>query len=68
MQIPPEFLALLDKRLDEQIAATQAPVEVVIKVNENLKQGYYLNLLLELQKRGVKVRKTYDGVREKQQP
>ncbi|HXG13209.1 MAG TPA: biopolymer transporter ExbD [Gemmataceae bacterium] len=68
MQIPPEFLTLLDKRLDEQIAATQAPVEVVIKVNENLKQGYYLNLLLELQKRGVKVRKTYDGVREKQQP
>jgi hypothetical protein len=64
MKVPPDFLGLLDKRLGDM----EGQVEVVIKTNENLKQGYYLSLLLELQLRRVKVRNTYDSVREKSQP
>jgi hypothetical protein len=65
MSVPPEFLSRLDQRLKEQMERQQGPVEVVIKTNENLKDGYYLSLLLELQKRPKVVVKTFDGVREK---
>lgn len=64
MRIPAGFLALLDQRL----AQLDGPVEVVVKTNENLKDGYYVNMLVELERRRVKIKHKYDGVREKSQP
>jgi hypothetical protein len=64
MHVPPRFLQILDERL----ARSSVQVEVVIKTNEKLKTGYYQSLLLELQKRPLKVSNKYDGVREKLQP
>jgi hypothetical protein len=61
MKVPPEFL----RQLDERLAQENRTVEMAIKVNENLKDGYYMSMLLELQKRHVKVSKMYDTVREK---
>jgi hypothetical protein len=64
MKPPPAFLEQLDQRL----ASMEGQVEVVIKTSENLKDGYYLNLLVELERRRVKVKNKYDGVREKATP
>jgi hypothetical protein len=64
MKVPPRFLTLLDERLGQ----TEGPVEVVINAKETLKDGYYVSMLVELEKRRLKVRGKYDGVREKKSP
>lgn len=64
MKVPQKFLDLLDQRLGQ----LDEPAEVIIKTNENLKDGYYINLLVELERRRLKVRSKFDGVREKSLP
>jgi hypothetical protein len=67
MKVPPGFLALLDRFLEEENRRSQARVEVVIRTDRNLKDGYYLDLVAELERpqRRQWISKKYDGVKEK---
>jgi biopolymer transport protein ExbD len=58
-----EVLARLDERLDQRQGR---PAEVQIKADEILPSGFVRRIEIKLEQRGLKVRKKYLGVNEKQ--